>query len=180
MKRYVSLYCEICRTTKTKCGKLNAPRTCRICGREQIFQCKECDLPFTTYPKMINHLKHKCQSDLFWKCPECHYRVMDEEKLHIHIKKIHEDKRIPKKPTRGSFVCTNCNEDFTAETDLRNHERSCFSKPRFHCESCAYKTKVRYHIRQHLRSAHQTLKGGYVTVIRMNQMKSIRTINFFF
>ena len=93
-------------------------------------KCKQCANAFPTKSQLKYHVEIHSANEL--KCQQCSYTTKTTGCMHVHVKRMHMDKRI--------HHCIICAKDFVTLTELKlhaqihmeNRERS------FQCQICSY------------------------------------------
>lgn len=120
---------------------------------KRVYKCKQCDKQYKFYWSLTNHELTK-HSGIQYKCPFCTYVTSTKFHHERHVANVHYKNKINKdKPKDPSYKCKQCQEEFSAYKDLRNHRSSKHGKL-YHCQDCPKVFKTHSSIRAHELSYH--------------------------
>ncbi|CAG2161770.1 unnamed protein product [Oppiella nova] len=118
-----------------------------LTDRPFVCHTKGCNKSFTTKQALQNHknygnymtLRHlTCDWD------DCHKSFFDKKSLIAH-KSTH---------STGSMTCSECRKQFLSRKRLLKHMQNVHILLEFKCDSCDYKTHVKYELNRHQRLSH--------------------------
>ena len=106
------------------------------------FECDECDYKAAKKSNLLLHIEVKHQG-VTYNCLQCSVVFKSKDGLRDHIKIKHSSEC-------KEFKCSHC--DYVTKGRLENlkrHIAAIHRKEKFFCETCSFKTTVRYELKKH-------------------------------
>ncbi|XP_068602687.1 zinc finger protein 142 [Brachionichthys hirsutus] len=114
-------------------------RRCHAGGSRHA--CTRCDARFSSDVALRNHCRRAHRLQACFSCKRCDYACGDEVTLKAHQEAEHPQAK-----------CAACRESFKTKEGLAAHQRGHLAQP---CGLCAFATKTRQLLAQHLLSEHE-------------------------
>ncbi|XP_063533764.1 zinc finger protein 287-like isoform X2 [Cydia strobilella] len=111
-------------------------------------QCKACPKTFATYSGRYNHYKYT-HLGLKPKCDICNKVVRC---LNVHKMQVHNPSALP-------YSCVSCERRFVTQSALDVHMVAHTKDPKFQCDICQKKFRLKHLVLTHIRKIHENEKN---------------------
>ena len=138
-------FCKFCK--KEFASKSNLVKHLKKYSSNDLYNCSQCELMFSTMGKKINHEKRMHNLEGIITCKFCKKIFQKLSNLNQHIKNIHNNNE--------KIKCNKCKKEYANEKTLKTHKYTVHDKNKdFICNICKKKFTQKHNLLWHQKKQH--------------------------